>query len=662
MNSTEELAKYLESNKSTQGYLKGNPKKFTVAISRKFDGFLVTEDNFEFEKGKPVELIFLEMSSGKPKFKLVESKPFIREHFLNSLIPLSVGALVDAEIFKSFNGGFTLRLSGDHRIMGVCYFQKMPKKEFLIGDKVKAKIEFLDEFKNKIEFSIQLDGAKIGWNDIQVGSKYKALVDNVKKDTYLLLKLKHNQSIKGICYSNEICDSQNSTKAQNILNQFEVGDYVKVYVLSVDPFNKKMSLSIKPSYFTKEDEEPFDSDEEEVQVETKQESMVDEQSKKRKHDDQSSSKQKETEKKKIKNDLSSESEDLEDESDQEENVGISGGGFSFGSSDFTYNKDDSAEENNQLEDVGDDDDDEQNEQLYVDKNLSKKKRKEKKKEKEMEIREIEKRFAEGKTKMESSQDFERILISSPNSSLIWIKYMAFQLHLSEIDKAREIAERALKRIDFREENEKLNVWIAYLNLEHKFGTESSLHDVFTRASSFNEPISVHMELANIHIRSGELQKAEELFKKMLKKFKKHSTVWTNYALFLLKDKKDLEQAKLLMDRSLQVLDKNKHVITLSNFAMLYFQHGSIDTGRTIFESILNNFPKRIDILSVYIGQEKKLGEFDRVRSLYERAINMKLSIKQMKFFFKNYLKFEQEHGTEENVENVKQKAYQYVNS
>ena len=36
------------------------------------------------------------------------------------------------------------------------------------------------------------------------------------------------------------------------------------------------------------------------------------------------------------------------------------------------------------------------------------------------------------------------VISSPNSSYIWIKYMAYHLELTEIDKARQVSDRALK--------------------------------------------------------------------------------------------------------------------------------------------------------------------------------------------------------------------------
>ena len=50
---------------------------------------------------------------------------------------------------------------------------------------------------------------------------------------------------------------------------------------------------------------------------------------------------------------------------------------------------------------------------------------------------------------ESADDFDRLLLTNPNSSALWVQYMAFYLHTAEVDRARGVAERALKTISFR---------------------------------------------------------------------------------------------------------------------------------------------------------------------------------------------------------------------
>ncbi len=53
------------------------------------------------------------------------------------------------------------------------------------------------------------------------------------------------------------------------------------------------------------------------------------------------------------------------------------------------------------------------------------------------------------------------LLEQPGNSLLWIRYMALQVSLTEVDAARRVAERALASISFRDEQDKLNVW--YVN-------------------------------------------------------------------------------------------------------------------------------------------------------------------------------------------------------
>lgn len=83
--------------------------------------------------------------------------------------------------------------------------------------------------------------------------------------------------------------------------------------------------------------------------------------------------------------------------------------------------------------------------------------------------------------------------------------MSFQLQLSEVDKAREIGRRALQTINYREEQEKLNVWIALLNLENQFGTDESLETLFKDAARHNDSKTVHLKLAAIFEESEKTQ-------------------------------------------------------------------------------------------------------------------------------------------------------------
>lgn len=63
----------------------------------------------------------------------------------------------------------------------------------------------------------------------------------------------------------------------------------------------------------------------------------------------------------------------------------------------------------------------------------------------------------------------------------------------------------MKTISFREEKEKLNVWVALMNLENSYGTQDSLIKVFQEALNFNEEKPVYLSLLDIYQKS---QKSE----------------------------------------------------------------------------------------------------------------------------------------------------------
>lgn len=106
---------------------------------------------------------------------------------------------------------------------------------------------------------------------------------------------------------------------------------------------------------------------------------------------------------------------------------------------------------------------------------------------------------------QTASDYERLLLGQPDSSELWIAYMAFQLQVSELSKAREVAERAIQTISVRQEDQKLNVWIAYLNLEVTYGNKPSLEAVFKRACQYNDEQQVYERLASIYIQSDKLK-------------------------------------------------------------------------------------------------------------------------------------------------------------
>lgn len=292
------------------------------------------------------------------------------------------------------------------------------------------------------------------------------------------------------------------------LRSFREGDRVKTVVLSTDPVKRRISFGLKPSYF---DEDDFAAAEEESEDKAEPETLgVVEEDLGEEDADNSEEDEGVDSDGEDGNDEDGDSEADEDE-DDEDSEGMQvevavdlnpqfkrdakkssssiptlelGGGFQW-----------SVQSSQEHDDISASSSDEDMEEAQADK---------KKKKRRKEIQQDLTADLHTKTP-ESNGDFERLLLGSPNSSYLWIQYMSFQLQLSEIDKAREIARRALRTINFREEQEKLNIWIALLNLENVYGTEESLEATFKDAARHNDSKTIHLRLAGILDQSDKLE-------------------------------------------------------------------------------------------------------------------------------------------------------------
>lgn len=259
----------------------------------------------------------------------------------------------------------------------------------------------------------------------------------------------------------------------------------------------------------------------------------------------------------------------------------------------------------------------------------------------------------------TADDFDRMVMSSPNSSILWLQYMAFHLENAEIEKARCVAQRALKTIIFREEQEKFNVWIAWLNLEHMYGTTEGYEQLFEEALRCNEPVKVYRQMALNFEQSGKIDEAESLYTTLLKKFKHDKSVWLNACLFYIKNSK-LATARTVFQKSLLSLAKKEHIYVISRFAQLEVKYGEVERGKTMFDTLMVSYPKRTDLWLVYIDTLIKAGHPDSARQVLERSITLQLPAKKMKTMFQKFLEFETQHGSEERQNYVRQKALEYV--
>jgi hypothetical protein len=79
-------------------------------------------------------------------------------------------------------------------------------------------------------------------------------------------------------------------------------------------------------------------------------------------------------------------------------------------------------------------------------------------------------------------------------------------------------------------------------------------------------------------------------------------VWLRRVQGILKQQQDVIQP--VVNRALLSLPRHKHIKFISQTAILEFKCGVPDRGRSMFEGILREYPKRTDLWSIYLDQVK----------------------------------------------------------
>ncbi|PQE33437.1 rRNA biogenesis rrp5 protein [Rutstroemia sp. NJR-2017a WRK4] len=514
------------------------------------------------------------------------------------------------------------------------------KSEFQVDQLVKGKVVAIDENLSHIQLSLKLSVidndyvAPLTFNDIKIGQVITGKIRKVE-DFGVFIVIDGSANVSGLCHQSEMAEK----RVHDVKKLYSEGDEVKAIVLRMDPDKKRISFGMKASYFGEAAESDDDSEDDGMEGVKVDEMDIDDES-----DDDSDGgidvgSVQGVEGVAETDDVSDADAEMHDVADDVPTLDT--GGFNW-----------SADILDQTEDRSDDD--------SVGEGADDKPKKKKKRKAEIKIDRTGDLDANGP---QSISDFERLLLGQPDSSELWIQYMAFQMQLSELGKAREIAERALRTINMREDIEKLNIWIALLNLEVAYGSADTVEEVFKRACQYNDAQEVHERLASIYIQSGKNEKADELFQSLTKKFSQSPTVWYNYAHFLFNILAAPDRGRALLMRATQALPPHTHLPLTLKFAALEFhsENGSPERGRTIFEGVLAKWSKRLDIWSQLLDLEIKGGDKSIIRGVFERVARIKgLKPKGAKGWFRRWSEWEEVNGDKKSQERVRALAEEWV--
>jgi rRNA biogenesis protein RRP5 len=363
------------------------------------------------------------------------------------------------------------------------------KSEFEIDRLIQGKVISVDARLNNVQLSLKESVVQgdykppLSYTDLKLGQVVTGKVRKVEGFGVFVV-IDNSNNVSGLCHRSEMAD-EHVADAHKL---YEEGDMVKAKILKIDLDQRRVSLGLKASYFRDVEDASMDDNEDESDDSDDSDGVVVGEDSDEDVDEEAG------------RDI--DMHDIESiDSDVEHGVTIMNSGTSpaaklpaasftdgleAGGFDWTGDVFDSQEQAGSPE------------PLDSEQQTSKTKKRRKA---EIKVDRTGDLDANGP---QSGADFERLLLGQPNSSFLWLSYMAFQLQLSEVDKAREIAERALRTINNQSrdsQEESLNVWVAYLNLENTYGTDERVEEVFKKACEVNDAEEVHSRLASIYIQS-----------------------------------------------------------------------------------------------------------------------------------------------------------------
>lgn len=420
--------------------------------------------------------------STRPSRVLNSSLP-VKDPEVTSVSQLKVNDIVRGFVKNVADNGLFVNLGGSVtayvRVSDLSdLYLKDWKASFQVDQLVKGKVILADPIMNHVQLNLKSSVIDkdyvppITFNDLKVGQVVTGRIRKVE-DFGVFIVIDGSANVSGLCHRTEMAEG----KVDNVKQLYEEGDAVKVKILKVEPEKRRISFGLKAAYFDHDNDSDQDSDGDDTEDSFRQVSVSNEES-----DDVDGGV-----------DLG-DSSSLVDKAEQGEHVSdqvmqdlseeakiptLSAGGFDWaaGILDNAFEQPDGASSDEGLDDLP-------------------------KKHRRKPVIKVDMTGELDANGPQSVSDFERLLLGQPDSSRLWIEYMAFQTKLGELPKARDVAGRALRTINIREEAEKMNIWIALFNIENEYGSDDTMEDTFRRACQYNDPQELHERLTSIYIQTG----------------------------------------------------------------------------------------------------------------------------------------------------------------
>lgn len=254
--------------------------------------------------------------------------------------------------------------------------------------------------------------------------------------------------------------------------------------------------------------------------------------------------------------------------------------------------------------------------------------------------------------------FERALDVDSRSVILWVRYIEAEMKTRNINHARNLLDRAvtiLPRVDkfwykyvYMEETlgnipgtrqvferwmswePDAAAWSAYIKLEKRYGEYDRARTIFQRFTAVHPEPKNWIKWARFEEEYGTEDLVREVFTMAIDALGEEfmdEKVFIQYARFEAK-LKEYERARVIYKYALDRLPRSKSMVLHQAYTTFEKQFGDregvedviLSKRRVQYEEQIKENPKNYDVWFDYARLEETLGDVDKVRDVYERAI------------------------------------------
>ncbi|KAI5294131.1 NineTeen Complex (NTC) component [Ascosphaera acerosa] len=222
---------------------------------------------------------------------------------------------------------------------------------------------------------------------------------------------------------------------------------------------------------------------------------------------------------------------------------------------------------------------------------------------------------------------------------LFIGYAKFETRLKEVDRARAIYKFALDRLP---RARAATLHKAYTTFEKQFGGTEGVEDVIMakRRLQYEEAIrenprnyDLWFDLARLEESAGDVDRVREVYERAIaqvppsqekRHWRRYIYLWIFYVIWEEMEARDVERARQIYAECIKLIPHKKFTFAKVWLMKAQFEirQGELQAARKTLGTAIGMCPKD-KVFRGYIELEKKLFEFGRCRTLFEKQIQFK---------------------------------------